>query len=224
MNNAWQEIWEKRTPVQSGKTIFSQIELIELNGFDHPGILNFTRWNDWFLQLRKNAYANVDSIYEIGCGSGAFLNYFSDLRIGGCDYSESLLTVARIQFPERHDFEKIAAQDIDIEIKYDNISSFSVFQYLTKDEAYRTLSKMLDKAEKSFFIFDVPLKSIEQECEYFRRNEGMKVSFHTYFKPKFFLDFAFDNDCQVKFEMQNIPSYMHNPYRFNVYFYKNGSN
>lgn len=221
MENTWDQIWKNRDiPKLSERSKFSQIELIELNGFDHPGILDLTKWINWFERLKKKEYLNCNSVYEIGCGSGAFLNYFSDLKVGGCDLSPNLIEIAKIQF-RNADLSVASTEDFSTKIKYDNCSSFSVFQYLKKHDAWNTLEKMMEKSNLSFYVFDIPMESIQERCESFRKEKGMKESFHTYYSPDFFIRFAYFYGLEVKFQMQCIPGYMHNDYRFNVYFYKN---
>lgn len=43
----------------------------------------------------------IDSVYEVGCGSGVnlfmFKNRLPDVKLGGCDYSETISLVHRGQ-------------------------------------------------------------------------------------------------------------------------------
>jgi hypothetical protein len=71
MENKWQAIWEKR----KGGDILDLENLIALNGFDSgAGKIASTDWQEYahriveLLEIKDD-----DSVYEVGCGCGAFL-------------------------------------------------------------------------------------------------------------------------------------------------------
>lgn len=104
--NEWKTIWGKRTAdekilkTKDKKQIF--LELKRSNGFDvvEDGLTyesfdeqknNMVNW------LSGKGKQKIESIYEVGCGSGANLFLFEQdgIACGGLDYSEALIESAK---------------------------------------------------------------------------------------------------------------------------------
>ena len=217
----WKEIWENRD-IEMSDTRHNNEELlaamIKANGFDHPGLIVFEDWMQWFKELRARKYAGINSIYEAGCGAGAFLYFFADLRVGGCDYSEKLIEFVKKYIPS-DDFSVIDVSHIEIKPTYDNVSSFSVMQYLDSFKAINFLNRSLRKA-KSVFLFDIPDAEKKTISEAHRSILGMKESKHSYYSKQFFIDYAKKNFLRIEIEDQSIKNYANSPHRFNIFLYK----
>ena len=157
--NSWHKIWDNQNRVNN----FLLETLIKADGFE-TGAGNFTL-EDWklytkslldYLDISKN-----DSIFDVGCGSGAFIfnHFINNHKVGGLDYTEALIGLAKIIY-KGSDFSVDEACRLDTQNKYDFVVSHSVFQYFN-DVLYakKVLIKMLEKANKKVGIFDVNDKS-----------------------------------------------------------------
>ena len=127
MNN-WEKIWNKEDRIN--KIILDC--LIKADGFDSSS--GKFEVEDW-IQYCDDFYSKIgismdDTIFEIGCGSGAFLYplYLRKNLVGGIDYSINLLDLARKFMPES----KLICEDavtLKLDNSYDVVLSHSVFQY-----------------------------------------------------------------------------------------------
>jgi SAM-dependent methyltransferase len=236
MNNSWESIWGSRSKIklESGLTPFAMLEsLLKADGFDSPtGSIQASS----FLKFTKDLVSKFDldpndSIFEIGCGAGAFLFPFYNLgyKVGGIDFSPVLIESAKSIF-NSSDFFIQDANQLNIEPKYDYLVAFSVFFYFPDYEyAQSVLERMFLKAKKGVFILDVPNMLSREECETMRRGTMDKIEYdkkykglnHLYYEKSFFLNkaekFQFN---EIRFENQNIENYVNNDFRFNCFFRK----
>jgi hypothetical protein len=101
--NKWYKIWNNRSTLTSLKNMNLLQKLIILDGFDSK--LGFMLEKDWRSHIKKIAILlkiyRSNTIYEIGCGSGAFLFPFYEIgnKTGGIDYSEILIDASHIAMP-----------------------------------------------------------------------------------------------------------------------------
>ncbi len=179
----WQEVWEKRelaSPLE---------ELLKYNGHaDGVAKVPVGLWIDYVNDIKsKMGIAPEDSVYEVGCGAGAFLSVLNQWgRVGGCDFSSR--QIEKIQEVIPHGcFDYLDARELEVIDKYDFVVSNSVFQYLGKDEAMKVFEKMRGKAKKGVGVFDIPNRVYEKQTEFVRsqgipdykeRYEGLA---HTYY-------------------------------------------
>jgi ubiquinone/menaquinone biosynthesis C-methylase UbiE len=133
MEQNWKAIWDKRelftiNQMQNDEEIVSS--LLRMDGFDSStGWMNARSWIDFIekmmieLNLKKN-----DSVFEIGCGSGAFLYpiYKFGCEVGGLDFSEKLLSVCKSIFVN-DDFYAADAKNMSEDKQYDYVVSCGVF-------------------------------------------------------------------------------------------------
>jgi len=232
----WLEIWNNRKPLKKLNTLDDHqalSHLLRLDGFDSPtGELNSKNWISFVDEIINRFKLNSSSsIYEVGCGSGAFLYPFYNklIKVGGNDYSKSLVDASKLIMPKGK-FDLIEAVKIDTQIKYDYVVSFSVFFYFPDYKyAERCIISMYEKSKKGVIVFDVPDVDHKAECEIFRRGALSQSEYdkkydglnHLYYSKIFFEKIA--KKLNVKkhfFEKQNIEDYVNNKYRFNVYFLK----
>jgi 2-polyprenyl-3-methyl-5-hydroxy-6-metoxy-1,4-benzoquinol methylase len=144
----WNKIWESRAEEIKKLTL---PELLAANGYDNErSIITPTtlvsaqnRYWDYGMSLSIS-----DTVYEVGCGSGAFLwfLYDSGIKIGGIDLSSSLIDLAKTNLPNC-DFVVGNATDLNTTKKYSHVISFSVFFYFPNYEyATIVLDRMVEKS------------------------------------------------------------------------------
>ena len=146
-NTNWHSIWNKRR-LQDCSNI-SLAELISLDGFDTGA--GRIEENDWCVYAKsiadKLSIKDNSSVFEVGCGSGAFLfailNFYS-IKPGGIDYSQGLIDAASIAMPNG-DFSVLEASLLPTDTKYDYILSNGVFHYFSLDYAETVMAKIVDK-------------------------------------------------------------------------------
>lgn len=220
----WKDIWDNRVDHIEHK---DYSELLRLNGYDN--IRSQLRPNN--LQVAQEYYWKIlnikplDSIFEVGCGSGAFLYslWRDHHKIGGLDFSNNLLKIAKATL-DGGSFEQGAAANLKITPKYDHVLSFSVFFYFPNLEyAEKVLLKMLEKAEKTVSLYELPDHYHKIKCEAMRResigptyDEDYKGLQHLYFEKQWFIDFAYKHDLHLTIFDQMIPDYESGKYRFCV--------
>lgn len=76
MENRWKNIWEKRSLDSNYESTLA--ELIRLDGFDgKTGKIEIKAWLKYIEDIQKQiGIRDNDSVFEIGCGSGAFYIHF----------------------------------------------------------------------------------------------------------------------------------------------------
>lgn len=100
--NRWKEIWNRHEATLTGNENFKTLvmKLKKANGFDvvDEGGVSFENWMKHIQSIACLLGHNINSIYEVGCGSGANLIIFQNIGIsivGGMDYSERLVQAAK---------------------------------------------------------------------------------------------------------------------------------
>lgn len=176
--NRWKEIWDNKAEdgdISLKKSEFELFcELKKANGFD-VNVKNeenyyssfYLAWNDFYEVIKKYARREIHSVYEIGCGSGVNLFLFSNrnekIKVGGIDYSEGLINLAR-KVVSSDDLICGEAKDIDTEIKYDLVMAESVFQYFTDIEyAEDVLRKMISKSNTITYLGEIHDATLQEE-------------------------------------------------------------
>jgi 2-polyprenyl-3-methyl-5-hydroxy-6-metoxy-1,4-benzoquinol methylase len=230
MNN-WKEIWGKR---RIDKSSISKVqEMLNLDGYDSgAGKINEIDWIDYICEIKKKIRINDNkTIFEVGCGSGAFLYpfYLNGNIVGGIDFSEQLIKNAKNNIPNSY-FEVCEAIELKTSPKYDFIVSSSVFQYFPSLEyAKEVLIKMLEKSKKGILILDIVDKSYEFQSEqerikklgkeeYNKKYSGLK---HLHYEKEWFELFAKENNLNIEIFPQQIKNYGNNKFKFNVYMERN---
>lgn len=100
---------------------------------------------------------NGDSVFEAGCGAGAFLNTLRKsyrIQVAGADFSEKLIEIARVRVPGR--FWVADAQDLSFlpDQSYDCVVSHGVFLYLPSlTAAERAAAEMVRIAKQGGKIY-----------------------------------------------------------------------
>jgi ubiquinone/menaquinone biosynthesis C-methylase UbiE len=226
----WKSIWEKRNLIDIDTLNSSDIileKLIKADGFDGgTGNIELNSWKEYINELNKVMnLQKSDSIFEVGCGGGAFLYsyYLNEHKVGGIDFSESLIKSAQLIMKEM-DLKTGEAINLNCIEKYDIVVANSVFFYFP-DYIYanEVLLKMVKKSKKSVVIMDIPNLELKEECEnrrkaayapdeYEKKYEGLA---HLYFDKDWFRNFGKENNLKLNLFDQNISDYGNSRFRFN---------
>lgn len=220
----WRAIWNSSERINN--TILEIF--IKADGFDSgPGSFSLENWKIYVQQFyNKLSIQSNESIFEIGCGSGAFLFplYLNGNKVGGVDYSSPLIDLANIIMKDC-DFERNEASKTDFKLRYDYVISNSVFHYFDSlDYAEEVIKKMLLKATKKVGIFDINDFSKKSEYhktrtgrmnkqEYIQKYEGLD---HLFYRKRWFEEIAEKYSVKIEIFHQTFKDYSNSKLRFNV--------
>ena len=202
--------------------------LLEMDGFDSPtGNIEVGAWIEYIDQIIDVLdLESSETIYEVGCGAGAFLYmlYVKDYKVAGLDFSKDLIEVAQKAMPGML-FETSDALELMTSPKSDYIIASSVVFYFPSYEyTEKVLELMYEKANMAIVILDVPDLETQERCENFRRGalseKEYKMKYaglmHLYYPKNFWRDFAKRKGILCEIEQQYIRGYCNNEYRYNV--------
>jgi len=220
----WKEIWNRRSFSADEK--LSLDALIKLDGFDSgAGRITADDWQTYadIISAKLNI-KNGDSVYELGCGAGAFLFALRErlsLKVGGLDYSSALIDAANHAMPDG-DFMATEAKLLDIEPAYDFVISNSVFHYFSEDYAATVLARMVEKAKTAVAIMEIPDLKTKSESETLRRDLLSQEEYekkyagleHTYYDRDWFKAQAAVLGCSCETFDGCVPGYAQNRFRF----------
>jgi trans-aconitate methyltransferase len=227
MGNNWKSVWQSRS---TNKEITDLSELIKLNGWDSPtGEFSVDNWLAYVEHISSCVGIQTgDTIFEIGCGSGAFLYplYQRGNQISGADYSEALVSIAKRLMPGGT-FNVMEAIEIETDKKYDIVLSNGVFFYFPDlSYAREVLRKMLKIARRKVAVLEVNdekkrdlwlrsrMAALGEE-EYKKKYMGLD---HLFFTREFFEAVAEENSCAVTFVNTPENIYPAASYRFGAIF------
>lgn len=233
----WEKIWNKKIANEEllhkdFETVF--MELKRLTGNDTTGKgVEFQGFMKQYADIKTNisndGKKKIKSVFEVGCGSGPFLLAFQrdGYKIGGVDYSKSLIDVAKKILINPVELYCGEANNLKEDIIYDCVMSNSVFEYFKSDEyAVDVLEKMMDKARYSIAVLDVHDNEKKEQYLQYRRSiiqdydKKYKNLEKKFFEKKFFEKFARDNFLTIKIQNTNIEGYWNNQFTYDVYMYK----
>lgn len=221
----WKTIWGKRA---AGNTEGTLQSLINLDGFDTgAGTIRENAWRGYVMDIAHRLnMAPGHSVFEIGCGAGAFLYplHEAGLRVAGLDYSAPLIKAARAAMPDGDFREAEAAEFSPSPQCYDFIVANSVFHYFTGEHyAMAVLEQMLSAARKAVAVLEIPDIDRQSEAETTRRallsaseyQEKYAGLAHLYFHRTNLCEVAERNGFSVEILDQSIDGYAQNGFRFN---------
>lgn len=240
MENRWQEVWNNRTvnldELSSEDETRLILELKRIVGWDFYGKKSSVSVDEFkkeysYLKQNLGLADKIGSVFEVGCGSGVNLYFFKKdgFKIGGADYAENLLNVAKKVIGAENFVECIAGEAVDLptEIKYDAVFSAGVFSYLLDlDYTEKVLERMVAKSRQSIGILRIFDEETKEECYKYRRQQtknyderykNLPKLFHS---KKFFEDFATRNDLEIKFGQHHMEGYWSEPFNFDCFMYK----
>ena len=226
----WKKIWINRKlddfRASDEKDIILE-KLIKTDGFDRGiGNIEVEAWKDYIrLISEKISLESDDSIFEVGCGCGAFLYpfYIDNHKVGGIDYSATLVKMAGALMAGS-DFYVCDAIDLNTESKFDIVVANSVFFYFPDYEySEKVLTKMILKSGRGVLVLDVPDLEKKEENEIVRRKllppgeyekkyAGLS---HLYFDKGWFKEYSDKNGFKLRIFQQNIVNYENSKFRFN---------
>ena len=240
MENNWKPLWANRCAdaaiLRGGDPEKIFMELKRSSGFDVvKDQLTYQSFVDWYREMKRKLSCRlpngkaIQSVFEVGCGSGANLYLFEKdgMNCGGIDYFPQMLESAR-QVLCASDIHCADASELPTGPVYDTLISVSVFGYFDDWEyAGTVLEKMCQKARYSIGLLDIA--DIEQReaylnCrrqsihDYEKRYEGLPRLF---FSKEFITDFARAHDMEVEICPVRLQNYWNNQFYFDCYLYKN---
>lgn len=221
----WQTIWSKDKSIEGEITLR---KLLLADGFDcGAGKVATADWVEYLkIIYKKLGLCPGYSLFEVGCGAGAFLYYFysNGHRVAGLDYAAPLINIAE-QAMKDMCFVHASAVDLNTKEKYDAVVSFGVFHYFPDLRYAETvIKKMLEKSNKVVAILDLPDIELKKKTEEARRGflpEGEYERLyrdlpHLYYSRDWFPDFAKMHACHLEIFDQEINGYGNSQFRFNV--------
>ncbi|MCP5115968.1 MAG: methyltransferase domain-containing protein, partial [bacterium] len=170
----WARIWANKK-LAAGQPV-TLARLLSLSGYDNFGGFAEPEWLSHVdRQMKQLQVQPPDSVFEVGCGAGAFLYPWHQRghRVAGIDYSANLVAAARAAMPGG-DFRVGDASALDPHLEYDIVVSHGVFMYFPDLEyAAGILRKMVEKARKKVAVLEIPdLAKQDQALASRRENLG----------------------------------------------------
>ena len=235
--NQWDRIWKnKNVEIAAVEDKFKMFcNLKKADGFDTQEIPDYFEgfWQSWFEMadtIERICDGTLNSVYEVGCGSGVNLYMFSNMKnikkLGGMDYSENLIRIAKDIFPSAN-LLCDEALNCPVQEKYDLVLADSVFQYFYDVEyGMRVLEKMWEKANKVVVITEVHDERRKEEHLKFRRQavenydekySGLDKTFYT---VDMFEKFAEKVNAGCLIKKPTNTAYWNNEFVFDCYIYK----
>jgi trans-aconitate methyltransferase len=205
--NQWDQIWKNRnTEFVVSENIFETFCALKCaDGFDTQDVTGYYEafWKQWHGmadRIEKYSISGVESVYEVGCGSGVNLYLFHKLKkimqVGGLDYSAPLIAAAKEVL---HTSDLICQEAVNTPVspQYDVVLADSVFQYFEDvDYGMQVLEKMWMKARKMVVITEIHDQEKQEAhlnyrraCvqDYDRKYEGLDK---TFYRKEMFQKFA----------------------------------
>ena len=239
MENHWQELWNNRKinfdELSSEDETRLILELKRIVGWDFKNVVvdadEFKREYEYLKESLGLKDKTSASVFEVGCGSGANLYFFKKdgFKIGGSDYAENLLDVAKRILGEKFFVECIAdeATNLPTEIKYDAVFAAAVFYYFPDlDYVEKVLDRMVDKATHSIGLLRLLDAAAKEDYLKYRRehtknyDELYKNLPKLFLPKKFFEEYAAKNNLSIKFSKHHIEGFWNEPFNFDCFLYK----
>ena len=235
--NRWDEIWKNRVAeIENTDDIFEMFcKLKKADGFDTQEVEGyyeafFEQWKKMQRRIFKLCDGKVESVYEVGCGSGVNLYLFQQLKgiqkLGGLDYSEPLVRLAG-NVLNVQDLKCEEALWVGTDSKYDVVLADSVFQYFPyEDYGKRVLEKMWEKAGKMVVITEVHDQDKREEHMNYRRqcvqnyDEKYAGLDKTFYPKEMFEQFAEQVDANCVIVEPDNDLYWNNQFVFDCYLYR----
>ena len=221
----WKGIWNRKT----AKDVNDLQDLINANGFDTSCLLvkNLT---DYIKSVKtKMNMQQGQSVYEVGCGCGSILYLLQQmgLSVGGSDYSDSLIKIAK-DLNISNDIIVSTANEIPSEPKYDYVIANSVFQYFPDLNYVEEVACLMMNKSTSGSIAILDINDLAKQELYLsiRRNaepdydEKYKDFQHLFIDKRFWIDLSAKYDWEVIIEDQDIPEYKNSKFRYNIFITK----
>ena len=228
----WKQIWNNQDRVE---TIILDC-LIKANGFDSTGKFESKDWLEYTnILYQLIGIKNKDSIFEFGCGAGAFLFplHLKNHNVNGIDYSETLIKLAK-GFINKENFFVSDCFSYKSKKLYDVVLCHSIFQYFPDLKFAEIVFKnMHNMAISNISILDVCdndkyniyhqgriEKFIEQggsEQEYLEKYSNLD---HKFYDKEWFIQQGKKYALVTTIKDQKYEKHENAKYRFNVFYNK----
>jgi len=223
----WKEVWDARQAPTAGSVL---ARLMAADGLDTGfGSVGEESWRRFVLETAAAMGITPGcSIFEVGCGSGAYLYelYRQGCTVAGLDASSALIGYAREAMPQGR-WQVAEASQLDPFPEYDFVVSCAAFLYFPSlDYAQHVLEGMVRKARRGVMVLDVPDLALRDpalamrrrmtgEEAYARKYEGLD---HLYISRSWFQStLANLNVAGVRITNQQIEGYANGAHRYNVF-------
>jgi SAM-dependent methyltransferase len=224
----WSTVWANRALDPSQGSILAQ--LLAADGFDSGfGAVTEGAWAAFAGRWAERfGLGPGDSVYDVGCGSGAFLWPLAEagLRVGGIDRSESLVRIARSVLAGGEFSVGEAVEMADGE-PFDVVLSMGVFLYFPSlDYAAEVIARMAARARRGVAVLDLPDAATRDEALAFRMSSaGGEEAYRARYQG---LDHLFFDRGWVSGQLerlgfeavtadQDLEGYANGPFRFNAW-------
>ncbi len=204
-SKSWKKVWFIKSFLECSE----KQPLHAMVGFD---MLTRKQWDKViYFFIDKLEIKGRESVLEIGCGSGAFLDAvkrrYKKIEITGFDNCSNYIDVAKQKLIGRFFVQDASDNEWDLDDTFDIITSFSVFQYL--DSLYIATQVMENmfkhlKKEGKVFIGDIPNKIFEDDDKEYRRKEKKYLlrspelnADHLYYDKDFFITYVRDKGKRI---------------------------
>ena len=225
--NNWHRVWSNRKLRESGEGSVLE-KLISIDGFDSPlGLMEETHWRNYIdMFAQRSGIINSDSIFEVGCGGGAFLYpfYESGHKVSGIDYSGELILVSQSVMPDRKDFLNVTeATCLRNDPREDVVIATHVINYFpTLAYSFEVLTTMSLQAKNIFTVSALPDAQLSKGSKEVRRglltNDEYELKYKgleiLYYEKSWFERLASSNGFIAQFFDHNMPGFAQNPYRY----------
>ncbi len=227
----WKSVWEARKMDPSPKSTLAA--LMKADGLDTEfAAMPEEPWRQFVADCaEKLGITSGSSVFEVGCGAGAFLH---DLALAGCHVAGTDLSSAQIdhirQAIPQGTWTVQEAIHLDPDKPCDYVIAMGVFMYFpSNDYAFEVLRRMLQKATKGIAVLDIPNAAKQTEALRFRQgalgDEEYRVRYnglsHLYFDKQWMENsLASLGLRRWAIEDQHISGYGNAAYRFNVFGWK----
>jgi len=232
----WRAVWIRKGTEPELKTL-TLADFFKVNGWD-TGAGQMDRAK--FLKLvgyfrRRLGVHPDDSLLEVGCGAGLFLLPFAQkgVKVGGVDYSQTLVEIAKAVLPGGSRLRHAEANRLPFAAaSFDHAASNGVFLYFPNwayaEEALDEILRVLKPGGRCL-ITDLNDRSKKALAERLRRkNLGVKKYrqmyrglHHLYYRPEWFARYARERGLAFEVASQKkANNYGNSAWRFMFYFEK----
>jgi SAM-dependent methyltransferase len=225
--NNWHRVWSnRRSPEELQGSVLQR--LVSIDGFDSPlGMMSEDHWSDYVAMFAsRSGIRQGDSVFEIGCGAGAFLYpfYTAGYEVSGIDYSHELIQIARSVMPQRKQFlNSTEARSCPVSPLQDVVVANHVIHYFPSHAYSRAvLERVLQKALRVAALSGIPDVRLRDESESERRAllssgeydskyRGLEI---LYYAQDWFVGMAQERGFVAQFFDHEMPGFAQNRFRF----------
>lgn len=228
-SSGWTAVWARRQIDPSRGSRLAQ--LLAADGYETTlATLDELQWSQWVRRwANRVGITSRSSIFEVGCGAGAFLLPLVELgcEVGGIDQSAALIQIAR-NFLPAGEFDVADAADLDPDDQADYVVAMGTFLYFDDlDYADRVLQLMAAKSRRGLLVFDVPDAATREEAIAYRiqlaggvdaYNERYAHLDHLYYERQWMeTAICACGFTDVNVTQQDLPGHPYSQFRFNAW-------